>query len=133
MPPEELELFRIALRTRVATATSPGGAVSVGVTADGEIHRWQLSDAARRADPDRLVATVIELIGQARAEANGAVYADFGLGFPAETHLAHGLSESTAVVVPPAVAAPPVAVVESEPWDDDDDYHRQGRSPIAAD
>lgn len=77
LSPEDAELFEVALRTRTATATTSAGSISVEVSGDGTVHRWELTDTARRADPDRLVGAVIDLIAQARTEAHEVVHADF--------------------------------------------------------
>ncbi|MTE12615.1 hypothetical protein [Nocardia aurantiaca] len=66
------------LAKEVAVAASPDGSLSVAVGADGKVHRWVVTDRARSSDPERVVATVIELIGQARAAAYDAVRAGLG-------------------------------------------------------
>ncbi|MFC3434544.1 YbaB/EbfC family nucleoid-associated protein [Nocardia seriolae] len=77
---KELDVVQAMLVQKVAVAASPDGSVSVRVGADGTVHRWSVSDRARRADPQQVVATVIELIGEARSAAYEAVRADLGLG-----------------------------------------------------
>ncbi|WP_280358026.1 hypothetical protein [Nocardia otitidiscaviarum] len=73
----DAELYEVALRTRTATATTTAGSITVEVSGDGTVHRYMLTDLARRADVDRVVETLIGLIAQARDEAHQAVHADF--------------------------------------------------------
>ncbi|MVU76094.1 hypothetical protein GPX89_02405 [Nocardia sp. ET3-3] len=126
---DEAELFQIALRTRIANATSTDHSVSIDVSADGTIYRWHLGEAGHRIPPDQLVATVIELIGKARNEARDAVHADFGLDpIPSASMPVEGV-----LARPPAAANEPVTAANDEAWDDDEDYYHRGKSRIAAD
>ncbi|MBF6183525.1 hypothetical protein [Nocardia otitidiscaviarum] len=77
LSPRDAELYEVALRTRTATATTTAGSITVEVSGDGTVHRWALTDLARRADVDRVVETLIGLIAQARDDAHKAVHADF--------------------------------------------------------
>lgn len=131
LPPEEAELFRIAVKTHTANASALDGSVSVDVSADGTVHRWRLTDTARRVAPDQLVSTVIELIGKARTEAHDTVRTDFGLQYSDETQEAPSLQRLTPPV--PAPAVPPPTTQEDDAWDDDEDYYHRGKSRIRAD
>ncbi len=50
-----------ALTGQRASETPPGGSVTVETGADGRIHAIRLTDLARRADPDKLVAAIAEV------------------------------------------------------------------------
>lgn len=127
---EDAELFEIALRTYISTATAPDGSISVQVSADGTIHRWQLTDTGRHIDADQLVGTVIELIGHARNDARNKVHTGFGLRVPDEFPTGIGIIEDTARSR--ATTSPTVATDDSD-WDDDEDYYHHGKSRIRAD
>ncbi|AYF77409.1 hypothetical protein D7D52_30370 [Nocardia yunnanensis] len=75
---EAVEAVQAMLAQKVAVAASPDGSVSVRVGADGKVHRWAVTDRARTAPPQQVVATVLELIEEARRAAYDAVRADLG-------------------------------------------------------
>ncbi|GAB2518004.1 hypothetical protein [Nocardia heshunensis] len=83
---EDVEAVRAILAKTVAFASSADGAVSVSVDADGKVHKWAVTDRARGTDPERVVATMIELIGQARSAAYDAVRSDLGHGGANQSH-----------------------------------------------
>ncbi len=58
---------------RPADASATGNIASVRVGADGTLESVQLTDAARRLDPDTLVATIVRLHAAALAESRAAV------------------------------------------------------------
>lgn len=131
LSPEDAELFEIALGTHIATASASDGSITVQVSADGTVHRWQLSDTARSADSEQLIGTMIELIGQARIEARNTVHSGFGLNLPAEILASRGTLDSA----PSSNSATPLpsTVADIDTWDDDEDYYHRGKSRIAAD
>ncbi|MEV6071836.1 hypothetical protein AB0L82_35305 [Nocardia sp. NPDC052001] len=128
---DDAELFHIALGTYIATSTTPDGSVSVDVSSDGTIHRWHLNDSARRAVPEELVSTVIDLISQARVQARAAVRAGFGLDSANETFTPHKTPEHKSE--PASTLGPAPTATSDDAWDDDEDYYHQGKSRIAAD
>jgi hypothetical protein len=117
---EESRLFLLALGARTAGAASADGSVVVEVGADGAVHDWQLGEAARFADPQRLVPTLLEVIERARRHAYEAVLADFDLDGANETRAA---AEKFA----PAPTNPPAAVDSGY-----DDYDEGGSFSVAA-
>ncbi|AYF78535.1 hypothetical protein D7D52_37230 [Nocardia yunnanensis] len=127
---EDAELFEIALRTYISTATASDGSISVQVSADGTVHRWQVTETARRIDADQLVGTVIELIGRARNEARDKVHVGFGLRVPDEIPTSVGIIEDKS---PSTAAASPTVTTDDNDWDDDEDYYHRGKSRIRAD
>ncbi|MBY8863985.1 YbaB/EbfC family nucleoid-associated protein [Nocardia sp. CA2R105] len=70
---DPLQAAHIALTTQRATATSPGGSVTVESAADGRIHAIRLNDRARRADPGELAATIAQVHNAALDQARTAV------------------------------------------------------------
>ncbi|MBL1079288.1 hypothetical protein JK358_33270 [Nocardia sp. 2] len=66
---EDISAVQAVLRKQVAVATSRDGSVSVAASADGTIHRWERTDPAHPTDPNELVATVLDLVEQARRTA----------------------------------------------------------------
>ncbi|MGW4636114.1 hypothetical protein [Nocardia sp. NPDC004415] len=58
-----------------ATAAAGADIATVRVGADGALESVQLTDAARRLDPDTLVATIVRLHAAALAESRAAVIA----------------------------------------------------------
>ncbi|QOW30542.1 YbaB/EbfC family nucleoid-associated protein [Nocardia seriolae] len=78
MSGEAVDAVQAMLAQKVAVAASPDGSVTVRVGADGKVHRWAVTDRARSADPQQVVATLIALIEQARSAAYEAVRAELG-------------------------------------------------------
>ncbi|MFJ4657616.1 hypothetical protein ACIP5Y_40675 [Nocardia sp. NPDC088792] len=128
---DDAELFQIALGTYIATATAPDGSISVDVSSDGTIHRWQITDRARGTDPAQLVATVIDLIGQAGTCARAEVRAGFGLALPDTAPTVPDPRTPVSTPIPPA-PTPPTGIYD-DAWDDDEDFYHRGKSRISAD
>lgn len=127
---EDAELFEIALSTHISTATATDGSISVQVSADGTVHRWQLEETAPSVDIHQLVGTLIDLIGSARVEARHRVYSGFGLHVPDEIPTSVGTIEDSSSLEAPTSPPPTVGY---DNWDDEEDYHHPGRSRIRAD
>jgi len=70
---DPLQAAHSALTAQRATATSPGGSVTVESSADGRIHAIRLNDRARRADPGALAATIAQVHNAALDTARAAV------------------------------------------------------------
>ncbi|MCX4092090.1 hypothetical protein [Nocardia sp. alder85J] len=126
LSPEDADLFEIAWQTHISTATSADGAITVQVSADGTIHRWELNESFRSAVPEQLIATVIELIGQARVAAGNAVHSEFGLRPPVEISTSRGTVASA-----PSSTPGPTPTIDSDHWDENEDYHHPGASRVA--
>lgn len=70
---DSLQAAHAALTAQRATATSPGGSITVESGADGRIRAIRLNDRARRADPDALAATIAQVHNAALDKARAAV------------------------------------------------------------
>ncbi len=70
---DPLSAAHTALTGQRASATSPGGSVTVETGADGRIYAIRLAERARRADPDKLVAAIAEVHNVALDKAQSAV------------------------------------------------------------
>ncbi len=64
-----------ALTGHRASAVSPGGSVSVEVSADGRIRAIRLTDRARRASADKLAVTIMQVHNAALDKAHAAATA----------------------------------------------------------
>ncbi|WP_405490847.1 hypothetical protein [Nocardia sp. NBC_00511] len=70
---DEAEHLQLAITTRTVTTATPDGTISVEVSADGHVHRWQVPGTID-TDASTLVATVIGLIEEARTAAQHSLH-----------------------------------------------------------
>lgn len=123
---DDAERLQAAIRTRTATATSVDDRIIVAVSADGTVHDWRIADADDRTN--RLVANLLELIGQAQATAQQAIRVE--LDAIADREEVRAATDAARDALARTVRPAP-ATASGDDWDYD--YEYRGGSRIAAD
>ncbi|AYF78214.1 YbaB/EbfC family DNA-binding protein [Nocardia yunnanensis] len=123
---EDTERLQEAIRTRTVTATSADGRITVAVSADGTVHDWRITGADDHTT--RLVASLLELIGQAQGTAQKSIRIELdAIDDREEVRAAtDAVRDALAQAVPPTTSAQC-----DDTWDYD--YESRGKSRIAAD
>ncbi|MFJ4650446.1 hypothetical protein ACIP5Y_04125 [Nocardia sp. NPDC088792] len=126
---DDTERLQAAIATRIAAATSADGRVAVEVSADGTVHNWRIAGADEQTN--RIVAEVLELIGEAHTAAKNAIRAELdAIGDREEVQAVQDAARDALARATPVPS--PALTTGEDPWDDDFD-HYGGRSRIAAD
>ncbi|MEV6100795.1 YbaB/EbfC family nucleoid-associated protein [Nocardia sp. NPDC051981] len=126
---DDTERLQAAIQTRTTTATSADGRITVAVSADGTVHDWHITDAD--AHTNRLVASLLALIGQAHTTARQAIRTE--LDTISEREDVRAATDTARDALARTTIAPP-STARDETWDDEAyDYEFRRKSRIAAD
>ncbi|MVU81599.1 hypothetical protein GPX89_30710 [Nocardia sp. ET3-3] len=125
---DETERVHAAIGTRTVTATSADGGISVAVSADGTVHDWRIAGAD--AHTNRLVASLVGLIGQAHTAAQQAIRTELDAISDREEVRAATDAARDALARTPVT---PSSAASNDTWDEDYyEYEYRGKSRIAA-
>lgn len=126
---DDTERLQAAIATRTVAASSADGSVTVEVSADGTVHNWRIVGADEHTN--RIVANVLDLIGQAHTAAKHAIRAE--LDAIADREDVRVVHDAARDALARTTTAPPQSLTTDDDSWDDDFRHYGSRSPIAAD
>ncbi|MFI1917828.1 YbaB/EbfC family nucleoid-associated protein [Nocardia sp. NPDC020380] len=126
---DDTERLQAAIATRTVAASSADGRVTVEVSADGKVHNWRITDADEHTN--RIVANVLQLIGQAHTAAKQAIRTELdAIADREDVRAVHDAARDALALT--TTTPSPALTAGDDSWDDDFD-HFGNRSRIAAD